>query len=115
MPAALVYDHLDKRGMASGVAFLGHSRHDIGEANYKPGTVYATEADIKALKRDPKERILVVDDAVETESTLRSVVKFMGGLGIRRFDFLCMRKPSSLWAPAYNGPTLIRVKERKSQ
>ena len=101
VPAAFVYDHLNKRNLVRGVAFLGHTRHDTGLSYYKPGKVYATESDIQILKTTPKNSILVVDDAIDSEITIAAVANFLRGLGIKTFDFVCLRVPSRRIGPAF--------------
>ncbi len=100
LPGAFVYDHLKKRNMLHGLVFLGYTRKPTEENYYKPGEVYATKWDIETLRKHSQSSILVVDDAIDNRTTLTAIAKFMNNLGIKNFNFICLRDMSSDQRPA---------------
>lgn len=91
LPGAFAYDHLRRKGMPPDVVFIGCTRNPVGHDYYVPREVHAARWDIELLRSHSKSSILVVDDAIDNGSTIKAVARFMDNLGIRKFDFACLR------------------------
>ena len=83
IPAAFVCSYLKRRGFLEDMSFVGIYRNKTTEPDYyEPGKVYATEQDLEILRKNAKNPILLVDDAIEEGKTAIKVVGFLSDLGI---------------------------------
>jgi|GEM_PF-4293969 adenine/guanine phosphoribosyltransferase-like PRPP-binding protein len=82
-PGAVIYDYLKKNNLLLDVAFAGHIRSGktLVPEYYKEESVHLSQWDLEILKKHTKEKVLIVDDVIETGTTASKVASSLVNIG----------------------------------